>query len=75
MTDEPCEDYEDDELEIWLCPYLARYMGWPGHDPLAVCDFGCYDEPACVTGGPWTDAQYEEAIAACHEADQRKVAT
>jgi hypothetical protein len=55
----------DDEIEFWLCPYLARHESWPGHDPLAVCAFGCWDEPACVTGGPWTDDQIAGAIQAC----------
>lgn len=35
------------------CPYLAKWEQQPGHDPEAVCDRGCYDEPVCVTGGPW----------------------
>jgi hypothetical protein len=58
---------DDDELEFWLCPYLARHMGWQGHDPCATCTFSCYDEPACVTGGPWTNEQYEAAIALAAE--------
>jgi hypothetical protein len=44
----------DDLIEIpyWECPYLKRWEGVPGFEK-ATCAFGCYDEPACVTGGPW----------------------
>src|SRR4029077_10649002 len=47
------EDYADagESIPYWTCPYLARYESRPGHDPHAVCPFGCWDEPVCVTGG------------------------
>lgn len=45
----------DEEVPFWTCPYLDRWEGRPGHDPEATCAFGCVDEPACVTGGPWPE--------------------
>ena len=46
---------EEDAVPEWngrACPYFARYMNEPGHDPDAVCAFGCVDEPSCVTDQP-----------------------
>jgi len=45
-----CEWEVDDDLGD--CPYLARYESIPGHDPLAMCAYGCTDEPQCVTCVP-----------------------
>ena len=59
MPNEPLINYDhepDEPIPYWTCPYLARYENRPGHDPHAICVFGCWDEPACVTGGPWPDA-------------------
>lgn len=35
------------------CPYYGRYHELAGHDPNAVCEGGCSDEPACVTDEPF----------------------
>jgi hypothetical protein len=40
---------------------LARYESRPGHDPHAICAFGCWDEPVCVTGGPWEERTVPDA--------------
>lgn len=40
------------EPDLGTCPYFARYWGHKGHDPEAVCAFGCRDEPECVTCRP-----------------------
>lgn len=42
----------EEEWNGRLCPYFARYNSLPGHDPEAVCTFGCRDEPQCVTCEP-----------------------
>lgn len=47
------DDLDEFELPYWECPYLARYESEPGHDPKATCAFDCWDEPKCVTYGPW----------------------
>lgn len=46
------EDYEEPEPDLSGCPYYALFHGLPGHDPHAVCDRGCYSEPACITDEP-----------------------
>lgn len=48
-------DLCEPEIPYWECPYLARWESRPGHDPHAVCAFGCWDEPKCVTCGPWDE--------------------
>ena len=64
MSDPTPSPTDDDDWEIpyWECPYLARWEERPGHDPEAICAFGCVDEPACVTGGPWPDAGDESMV-------------
>ena len=47
--EEPDEDYGE---ELGDCPYWARWLGLPGHDPEAVCGYSCIDEPACMTYQP-----------------------
>jgi hypothetical protein len=42
----------EDEFNGRLCPYYARYWCHEGHDPEAICTFGCRDEPECVTCEP-----------------------
>lgn len=42
----------EEEWNGRTCPYFARFYSLPGYDPQAVCTFGCWDEPACVTGEP-----------------------
>ena len=56
------EDEDFEETPYWMCPYMARWHSWEGHDPTATCGFDCWDEPKCVTFGPWSDEQYQEAI-------------
>jgi hypothetical protein len=51
----------DEPIPYWTCPYLARYESRPGHDPHAICAFGCWDEPVCVTGGPWEERTVPDA--------------
>lgn len=46
------DGYAEDDDDLGVCPYYARYESLPGHDPTAVCAFGCYDEPQCVTCVP-----------------------
>jgi hypothetical protein len=41
----------------WECAYYRR--GEEGADPEGTCSFGCVDEPACQTGGPWTEADQD----------------
>ena len=43
------DDEEPEDLDLGTCPYFARHQGLPGHDPEAVCSFGCVDEPQCIT--------------------------
>lgn len=49
-------DVDPDEPPLWECPYYRKQAGLsdPGIGDYgeATCSFGCYDEPACVTGGP-----------------------
>lgn len=46
------DDYAEDEDDLGVCPYFARFESLPGHDPRAICAFGCSDEPQCVTCQP-----------------------
>jgi hypothetical protein len=39
-------------IDLGTCPYFARHHGLPGHDPEAICAYGCVDEPECVTCEP-----------------------
>lgn len=45
-------DGGDRYLDLGLCPYLFRWYSLPGHDPHAVCAYGCRDEPECMTCEP-----------------------
>lgn len=48
----PWDGIIDPEDDFGDCPYLMRYESIPGHDPQAVCSYGCWDEPQCVTCVP-----------------------
>lgn len=40
----------------WLgdCPYRLRsHPDHPDHDPNGTCAYGCWEEPKCITGGPY----------------------
>lgn len=46
------------EPNLSVCPYYAKYYDLPWQDHVGdygpgTCIFGCYDEPECVTFGPW----------------------
>lgn len=41
------------EKEMTSCPYYRRYFNL-GDDGDGICQSGCYDEPVCVTSGPWS---------------------
>lgn len=40
------------DLDMSDCPYFARYVRAPIHDPAGTCSYGCRDEPECITGRP-----------------------
>lgn len=42
------------------CPYNRR--GLPGADPHGTCSFGCVEEPACQTEGPWPLEEVAEVL-------------
>jgi hypothetical protein len=46
------EEYEDEDEDLGICPYYARYYAIKGYDGNAVCSFGCSDEPQCITCEP-----------------------
>lgn len=54
----PPEAYDLLDPDLGSCPYLARWLGLPGHDPEGSCErpvgrgSACWDEPECVTGAP-----------------------
>lgn len=54
----------DDDLGD--CAYYARYSGLPGHDPVAICSYGCWDEPQCVTCCPRDGWAIDRAYANGH---------
>lgn len=41
--------------DLGQCPYLAKYYGEPGHNPDAMCIYGCDTEPECMTCQPTDD--------------------
>lgn len=43
------------------CPYNRR--GLPGADPNGICSFGCWDEPSCMTDGPYPLAELDAILA------------
>ena len=51
-TDSEPDIFGDEEEDLGTCPYFARHESLPGHDPEAVCSFGCWDEPQCITCCP-----------------------
>jgi len=49
QTVAPTEDWY---LRLWECSYYRSYHLPTGDVRKGTCSFGCYDEPACITGGP-----------------------
>ena len=48
-------DANPNDWPLWECPYYRKQVGLEpgvGSHGEATCSFGCYDEPACITGGP-----------------------
>lgn len=52
----------DGENDLGDCPYFATYAGLPWAEKGAVCSYGCWEEPECVTcepNGGWPSVHAE----------------
>ena len=58
FADDPGYGIEADRS--W-CPYNRR--GLPGAPADGICSFGCRDEPACMTSGPYPLAELDGIFA------------
>ena len=58
FADDP--NYEVGPDRSW-CPYNRR--GLPGADPNGTCSFGCWEEPDCMTSGPYQLAELDAILA------------
>lgn len=45
-------EFDEDDIDLGVCPYYVRYYRLPGYDNDAICGFGCWEEPQCITCEP-----------------------